>query len=222
MKLNLLTGFCLLAVFMEGVAYGQETQSANAANAVLEERLRSAKVIDTKLSNGAQVTEVIFAGSLQPNFDLGCIAIGDVTNKFKPPALIYAAKKCVQQEQYTAAWVLMTTGNGFAYYDLKRLADRSTQGSLMVLYSRALSDLTGAQNEKAEKATNEFLADPQQVNAYCTELKRIGPPTYDPQWAILHGLGAYKEPRNGSYLTNVDIKALWEDVLRNRCTPTKS
>ena len=157
--------------------------------------------------------------AFNPNFDLGCIPIKDVTNQFNPPALIYAAKKCVQKEQYTMAWILMTTGNGFAYYDLKRLADKSTQGALMVLFSRVLSDLTPAQNEKAAKATDEFLSNPEQVKSYCTELTRIGSPAYDPQWAILHGIGAYKEPRNGHYLTNVDTKVLWEEVLRNRCTP---
>ncbi|MDP2678491.1 MAG: hypothetical protein Q8O85_07185 [Rhodoferax sp.] len=188
-------------------------------NAVLEDRLRDAQVSKKQLGNGAEITEVRFAGSLQPNIELGCIPISEVTSQFNPPALIYAAKKCVQEGQYTPAWILMTTGNGFAYYDLKRLADRSTSGALMVLFSRALSDLTADQNAKAEKATNEFLADPEQVKAYCTELKRIGPPTYEPQWAIRHGIGAYREPRDGHYLTNVDTKALWEEVLKNRCTP---
>ena len=191
-------------------------------NAVLEERLRDAQVSKKQLSSGATITEVRFAGSLQPNIELGCISIGEVTNQFNPPALIYAAKKCVQEGKYTSAWVLMTTGNGFAYYDIKRLADRSTSGALMVLYSRALSDLTADQNAKGKKATNDFQADPVQVNAYCTELKRIGPPTYEPLWAIRHGLGVYQEPRNGHYLTNVDTKALWEEVLKNRCTPSRS
>ncbi|OYW13035.1 MAG: hypothetical protein B7X02_02955 [Rhodospirillales bacterium 12-54-5] len=198
-----------------------EPKSAPEPNSVLEERLRNATITTKQLENGAKFTELQFAGSLEPNVDLGCIPMRDVTNRFNPPALIYAAKKCVQQEKYTEAWILMTTGNGFAYYDLKRLADISTRGALMVLFGRALSDLTPAQNEKAAKATNDFLADPEQVKAYCKELTRIGPPAYDPQWAILHGIGAYEEPRDGHYLTKVDAKAIWDEVLRNRCTPTR-
>lgn len=214
----LLMSFTVLAL-VQGMSQAQESKSASDSNSVMDERLRDAQVTTKQVSNGAEITEVQFAGSLQPNFDLGCIPIKDVTNQFNPPALIYAAKKCVQKEQYTMAWILMTTGNGFAYYDLKRLADKSTQGALMVLFSRVLSDLTPAQNEKAAKATDEFLSNPEQVKSYCTELTRIGSPAYDPQWAILHGIGAYKEPRNGHYLTNVDTKVLWEEVLRNRCNP---
>lgn len=210
--------FTTLAL-VQGASQAQEANSTSDPNPVIDERLRNSQVTTKQLSNGAEITQVRFAGSLQPNFDIGCIPIKDVTNQFNPPALIYAAKKCVQQEQYTMAWILMTTANGFAYYDLKRLADKSTQGALMVMVTRVLSDLTPAQNEKAAKATNEFLSDPEQVKSYCTELTGIGAPTYDPQWAILHGIGVYKEPRNGHYLTNVDTKALWEEVLSNRCTP---
>lgn len=222
MKLNLLVVSCLLAAFSQGAAIAQESSSSTATNSVLEERLRNAQVTKKTLSNGAVITEVKFAGSLQPNFDLGCIPIGEVTNQFNPPALIYAAKKCIQQEQYAQAWALLTTSNGFAYYDLKRLADRSTQGARTVLTMNAFADLSNEQREKASRISKEIQMDAEQVKAYCTELTRIGPPTYEPQWAILHGIGAFQEPRNGAYLTNVDAKALWEEVLRNRCTPQKS
>lgn len=222
MKLNLLVISCVLVALTQDVAYGQESKSSTEPNSVLEERLRNAQVTEKRLSNGAVFTEVKFAGSLQPNFDLGCIPISEVTDKFNPPALIYAAKKCIQQDQHSKAWALLTTATGFAYYDLKRLADRSTQGARTVLMMNAFADLTNAQREKAQKIGKEIQTDPEQVQAYCTELTRIGPPTYEPQWAILHGIGAYQEPRNGHYLSNVDTKALWEEVLKNRCTPQKT
>lgn len=222
MRLNLLVVSCVFAALTQGIVYGQESKSNSESNSVLEERLRNAEVTKKRLSNGAVITEVKFAGSLKPNFDLGCIAISEVTNEFNPPALIYAAKKCIQQDQYSKSWALLTTANGFAYYDLKRLADRSTQGARSVLTMNAFADLTDAQRDKTSKISKEIQTDPEQVKAYCTELTRIGPPTYEPQWAILHGIGAFQEPRNGYYLTNVDTKALWEEVLRNRCTPQKS
>jgi hypothetical protein len=210
---------CMLVVLTQGVAYGQESTPIPRTNPVLEERLRNAQVAERRLSNGAVLTEVKFAGSLQPNFDLGCIPISEVKSSFNPPALIYASKKCIQQEQYSRAWALLTTGTGFAYYDIYRLADRSTQGARTVLTMNAFADLTDVQRDKASKVSKEIQKDPEQVQAYCAELTRIGLPTYEPQWAILHGVGAYQEPRNGHYLTNVDTKALWEEVLKNRCTP---
>jgi hypothetical protein len=222
MNLNLFALFCLLVTALLSAANAQESPLSDANNPVLEERLRNAQVTKKTLSNGAVITEIKFAGSLQPNFDLGCIAISEVTSQFNPPALTYAAKKCIQQERYAQAWALLTTSNGFAYYDLKRLADRSTQGARSVLTMNAFTDLTDAQREKLSKIFKEIQMDPEQVKAYCTELTRVGPPTYEPQWAILHGIGVFQEPRNGPYLTNVDTKALWDEVIRNRCTPQKS
>lgn len=219
MNKNLLALLCLL---VSQNFYAQDAKLGAGSNPVLEERLRNAQVREIKLSNGATIKDVKFSGSLQPNFDLGCISMSDVTNEFNPPALIYAAKKCIKEQEYSKAWALLTTGNGFAYYDLKRLADRSTQGARTVLSMNAFADLTNDERETFSKVSKEIQKDPEQIQAYCAALTRIGPPTYEPQWAILHGIGVYQEPRNGHYLTNVDAKALWEEVLRNRCSPQKS
>ncbi len=114
MRLSLFTIFCLVLAVLHGAANAQESSQSAVTNQVLEERLRNAQVTKRTLNNGTVITEVKFAGSLQPNFDLGCIAITEVTNQFNPPALIYAAKKCIQQELYAQAWALITTANGFA------------------------------------------------------------------------------------------------------------
>lgn len=221
MNKNLLAISCLLISLAQN-AYAQDAKPSVGSNPILEERLRNAQVREIKLSNGAVIKEVKFAGSLQPNFDLGCVSMIEVTSEFNPPALIYAAKKCIKEQEYSKAWALLTTGYGFAYYDLKRLADRSTQGARTVLSMNAFADLTNDERENSSKISKEIQKDPEQVRAYCAALTKIGTPTYEPQWAILHGIGAYQEPRNGHYLTNVDTKALWEEVLRNRCTPQKS
>lgn len=221
MKKKLLVLSCVLVSLAQNV-YAQDGKPGVGSNPILEERLRNAQVTETKLSNGAVIREIKFAGSLQPNFDLGCISMSEITSEFNPPALIYAAKNCIKEQEYSKAWALIATGYGFAYYDLNRLADRSTQGARSVLSMNAFADLTNDEREKSAKISKDIQKDQEQVQAYCSQLTKIGPPTYVPQWAILHGIGAYQEPRNGHYLTNVDANALWDEVLRNRCTPQKS
>lgn len=191
-------------------------------NAVLEERLRNAQVKETKLNNGATFKEFKFAGSMQPNFELGCITMQEVVGLFNPPSLLRAANRCIQEDQFTKAWALFTTGNGFAYYDIKRLADRSTRGARSVLHSHVFNGLTKEQQDKFGSTAKTIAADAEQVASYCAALTKVGPPTYEPDWIVLHGIGAYDEPRNGHYLVGVDAKAVWEEVLSNRCKPIKS
>lgn len=222
MNFNRLAVTYLFIALTQTPAYGQESKPVTKPFPVLQERLRDARVTENRLSNGAVITEIRFAGSMQPNFDLDCISIADVKSTFNPPALLNAAKKCIKQGNHSSAWELLTTGLGFAYYDVKRLADRSTQGARTVLTMNAFGDLTTEERETSQKTSKEIQRNPEKVAAYCAELKRIGPPTYEPQWIILHGVGVYDEPREGHYLKNVDPKALWEEVLKNRCTPQKS
>lgn len=210
---------CVLASLAPASALAREPISR--PNPVLEERLRDAQTTTRKLDNGATFTELKFAGSLQPNADVGCVSIEDVTSSMNAPALVYAAKKCIQQERYQQAWALLTTAMGFAYYDVKRLADRSTQGARSVLLMNAFADLPNAQRETFQRVSKELQANPETVSEYCAQLTRIGAPGYEPQWAILHGIGVYEEPRNGHYRTNIDQKAVWDEVLKNRCTPQR-
>lgn len=192
------------------------------AGTVLPQRLRDAEVIQQRTPGGAMVTEIRFAGNLQPNAELGCIPMEQVSSRFNPPALMQAARKCIASDDYNTAWALLTTANGFVYYDLKRLADRSTSGAGSVLKATVFGSLTDVQRDRFLRASQQNQSNPQLVKAYCGQLTKIGPPAYEPQWAIMHGLGVYQEPRQGHYLANVDAKALWEEVLSNRCTPTPS
>ena len=166
---------CVLVSLAQNVC-AQDTKPSAGSNPVLEERLRNAQVKEIKLINGAVFKEFKFSRSLQPNFDLACISVSEVTSDFNPPALIYAAKKCIKEQEYSKAWALLTTGYGFGYYDLKRLADRSTQGARSVLIMNVFADLTNDEREKSEKISKEIQKDPEQVQTYCAELTRIGPP----------------------------------------------
>jgi len=216
MKVYLLIPCIVFTIFLHGCA-AKPVKSGN--DSVLQQRLKNATISQQKLKNGASFTNVKFKGSLAPSHTLDCIGLNAVTNQYNPPSLMMASRKCIQDDNYTRAWELMNTANGFAYYDIKQLADRSTHGARTVLAMRVFSKLSKEQRLKVKKSWRKIQSDPVQVKAYCNSLKKIGPPSYEPRWAILHGIGVYNEPRDGHYLTNVDKKSLWQEVLKNRCRP---
>ena len=219
--IKLILVFLFVLLVLQGCTGNRPVKPSENINPVIQQRLQSATITQQKLKNGANFTHVKFKGSLAPNHTLGCVGINKVTNQYNPPSLMLAARKCIQQGYYSKAWELMTTANGFAYYDIKQLADRSASGARTVLTMRVFSNLAKEERLKVQKSMRKIQSDPVQVKSYCMSLKKIGPPSYEPMWAILHGIGAYKEPRDGHYLTNVDKEALWQEVLRNRCTPLK-
>ncbi len=151
----------------------------------------------------------------------GCMSMADVSAADPPPVLMHAARDCIERDDPARAWALMTTGLGFAYYDLQRLADRSTQGARSVLMMNVFGTMTAAQQDRFQQTAVAIRTDPVRVAAYCAALTRIGPPVYEPLWAIRHGVGVYDEPRDGHYRRGVDTARLWADVLRMRCTVQK-
>lgn len=218
MTKNIFSIFMLLTILIQGCATNKNHLSNEDAKAILDKRLHGAQVTQEKMENGATFTTVRFAGSLKPNANLDCISTAKVTNQINPPALAHAAKKCIEQDEYKKAWALLSMGSGFAYYDLKRLADRSTYGAWKVLKMNTFAVLTKEQRDKLLEANKEILASPEQINSHCDDLKRIGPPAYEPKWAILHGIGVYKTPRNGDYLVNIKPEDVWNELLEKRCS----
>lgn len=138
----------MLIELIQKIAHAEQSHS----NPVLEKPLQNAQIEKTVI-NGQEYLNVKFAGSLEPNFDLNCISMKEVSNKFNPAALMLAAKKCVLQNNHERVWNLINTANGFAYYALKRLADRSLKGVLMVLSYKFSESLTPSKGEAARKIT---------------------------------------------------------------------
>lgn len=200
------------------LAFSACAQTANKSESVFEERLSNAEVTKKKMGNGATFTSIRFAGSLQPNHQLGCVSIEEASNAMNPPALLVAVKECVKRAEHLKAWMLMQTATGFAYYDLKRLADKSTQGAFSVATMNTFSDFSDSERTEVAAVFKKFQMDAEKIDFYCKALTQIGHPTYEPKWAILHGIGVFHDPRNGDYLANVDSDKLWGDVLKRRCT----
>ena len=77
MKMRLLAA-CMLTGLTQGFALAQEQRATATSASILEERLRDAQVTRRTLDNRASFSEVKFAGSLQPNVELGCVSIKEV------------------------------------------------------------------------------------------------------------------------------------------------
>lgn len=149
-----------------------------------------------------------------------CLAMKDVTNKMSPPVLYGAARACAEAGQFDRASPLLATADDYATYDLSRLADKTTAGARGAAIVGAFSGLSQEALSSMQNRYREFQTNPAQVAAQCDAIKKLGPPTYKPSWAINHGLamfmgGADKDP----YLHDVDTKALWNDIVKRRCTP---
>lgn len=156
----------------------------------------------------------------QPQDKVGCFSMKDVTNKMSPPVLYAAARSCVDAGRVDRAIPLLATADDYATYDLKRLADKTTASARGAVVTGTFSGVSTAEMTSLQNRYKAFQADPTLVAAQCDAITRLGPPAYVPTWAINHGMamflgGANKDP----YLPDVDSKALWNDIVKRRCTP---
>jgi len=153
---------------------------------------------------------------------VACFAMQDVTNMMAPPALYMAARTCAEAGQFDRAVPLLATADDFATYDLSRLSDKTTASARGAAITSALSGLSPETISKLQTRYRDFQTNPESVAIQCKAITKLGPPAYKPSWAINHGMAMFtgnadKDP----YLHDIDAKALWNDIVKKRCTPRK-
>jgi hypothetical protein len=82
----------------------------------------------------------------------------------------------------------------YARFDAERVADRSARSGGQVLMMRTSENYSTEQKAEFSKALQALINTPTELRAACTELTRIGSPTYFPKYLILHGINAFSSP----------------------------
>lgn len=172
-------------------------------------------------TNAPTFIRVQVAGSLEPTFDLGCIAGSQVLPTHTPPDLFLAAFRCVMTDQFDRAARLMTIAQAFGDFDVARLSDRTVADGPKVLALRMIGQVPMEKRSGLVTATRAAQANPALNAELCADLQRVGPPVYYPRYLVLHGLAAAsgKSTPENSIKASFDGSAYWSAYLKNatRC-----
>lgn len=157
------------------------------------------------------VTNAHVEGSLAPTQDLACISLSESKQTYTPPDLHTAIAKCIAGAQFTKAAQLFMLSGIYLRFDAERIADKTVRGGGQVLILRTFLNFSKEQKEEFTKAFNQLAKNTSELQATCSELVRIGPPTYFPRYLILHGLNAFTSPNplDNALIPNFDAESTW-------------
>jgi len=191
---------------------------ALAPSLVLAQDARAPKVIQEQAGN---ITNVRIEGSLAATRQLDCIDLSAVAGDQTPPDLYTAVLKCITQGDYQRAARLFFVASVYSRFDAQRIVDRSAGAGGQVLILRTFASVSPEQKQLFSKAIDTLTKDPQNFQAWCLDIKRLGPPKYFPRYLILHGLNAFTadRPLENALLPDFDLEANWARVLETnvRC-----
>ncbi|MGH8036968.1 MAG: hypothetical protein ACREPC_09630 [Stenotrophomonas sp.] len=123
-----------------------------------------------------------------------CLSRAEITAAVTPAAMMAALPRCVQEGRTQDAIDLYNISGVFAHFDRQRVADQSAHGAYQAMKmaaGSAMDEETLARFDTALKAQLAPDKAPAYVAGICTDVKRLGPPTYTPTYMLSHGMSNF-------------------------------
>ena len=162
------------------------------------------------------VTNYSTADNLASSNPLACVDLSEVTPDYSAADIFEGIKTCLKEKDFKKAVALYGIGAAYGVFDTRRVKDKTAHQAFSVLSMETFGTLD---EESAElmKAEMDVLSNQENETrpAFCSALKKIGPPEYHPTYMISHGMGAFTGSDGNGLVEDFDSEAVWNDVIKN-------
>ena len=162
-----------------------------------------------------QITDVQTAGNLATVNPLPCGPIASIKRSDIPPDIYAGMLVCASENRYAEAVNFFAVAGVFSYFDAERVTDITAQQAHQVMTQQAMSTLEPTAKTALWQQIRDTLSDDAKRSVICGDVRRIGAPTYTPDYMIQHGMDAIqgKPQVNGGLVAKFDSKAAWEKAV---------
>ena len=167
---------------------------------------------------GAQgIRHIQTEGKLAAADPLWCVALKAVKKSSTPADIIQGARECIRKSNYDQAIKLVMVAGTRAFYDTRRVADRSAHGAFPAMMTSQISNTLSEEERTAfvaqwEAAHGQDAPLKQEVCAFLASSK---PPTYRPDYMINHGLAALLRPDQEPLVADFNPYESWRQALES-------
>ena len=160
-------------------------------------------------------------GALAPTRNVGCVDVTSLTSDEIAPNIYLGVEDCVNREDYAKAFPLILMGRSFGRYDAKRIDGRADEGGIILeinTFAQVPRDKKAAMNTYF-KAHN--MAEDPEMKSFCKKIRKIGHPTYYPDYLIKHILAGVHQLEGDGLKRKFKAKKAWKEVVTKICEGPK-
>lgn len=201
-----------IVVLWEGTKF--ETNAGSNIDPI-ETKITS-EAITAQSSGNSKITAINFEapGNLVSTNEVGCTNSSTLSNKFTPADLYRGVTSCLKNDNYRDGVFLFALAGVYGRFDTFRVKDKTAHQAITVLQMDTLGPLDKAKHESIKSEFRKVSGNPNSLQEMCTEIKRIGIPSYHPQYMIQHGMNAFIGGNsNNGLVDNFDANAAWIKAL---------
>ena len=169
--------------------------------------------VGISVARAANITNIEAPGNLQSLNDIGCASSDTLQNTYTPADLYRGVAECVRRNNYDSAVYLSALAGVYGRYDTMRVSDQSAQQAQNVVQIKYMDSLTEDQKKTYMAKLSSVASNPEKLASLCDDIRKIGPPSYQPTYMIQHGMGAFLGGGVNGLVSNFDSAPAWEKSL---------
>lgn len=167
------------------------------------------------VQRSGNVTNMTIAGQLAAKQPITCMPLDKVGRGHTPPDLYQGVSACIQKDDYDAAVALFALAGTESRFDAERVLDKTAGQAGQVLIMTTFNALPEDKRSKFQDSVKAMAADSVALDHICRTIRRMGYPTYYPEYMVLHGIRAFSaKPGDPTMEPNFDSAAAWNSTLR--------
>lgn len=166
------------------------------------------------VQQNGKVTNLSVVGQLSSKQPLTCVSLELVAKDHTPPDLYQGVSACIQLEDYRTAVALFALAGMESRFDAQRVLDKTAGQAAQVLIMNTFNGVPEDKRAKFQAAVKAVAADPEALSRTCASVRKIGYPTYYPEYMVLHGIRAFTaKPDDPTMEPNFDGATTWNSLL---------
>jgi hypothetical protein len=158
-----------------------------------------------------QVTNYETKDNLKSFHHLDCGDIAALTTDNTPADIYPAARRCLDRGDFQRAARLWAIASLYGRFDTLRVRDLSAHQAILVLREAAFSELDQGKKDEFQTALKALLGSDELADI-CTQVRRLGPPTYYPTYMTQHGMSAFTG-QGGGLKQDFNVGQAWDSNL---------
>jgi hypothetical protein len=144
---------------------------------------------DTK-QTAARFVNVNVQGNLAPTRQLQCLNLLDAKSSYTPADLHTSIRQCLGIGAFDRAARLFALAGVYARFDAERVADPTARDAGQMLILQTFTSITPEAKKKFGQVYMAMVKDPATHAQLCSDVLKIGPPSYFPTYMVAHGMNA--------------------------------
>lgn len=149
-------------------------------------------------ANTSQVSNYESKGNLAATNPLACVSATSVGPESTAADIAVGAKDCADLSKYKEAAELIMVASAYAFFDTRRVTDKTAHSALNALFAKELGSLPEANRNELFAHIDALDNNQPRKTEICSYLAGAPPPSYFPNYMIAHGMSAFtgsvKEP----------------------------